>query len=133
MLQLAFLLSFFFAPFRKLMPRNTTHIFALQHFVFPGFVTPNISDPRTFETYDNETEFNETELMDIVDDMLNYTLQNDSKWEEKILLQDPKDILWVEEPTVPPTADHRSAAVPLRGTWTPSLLIGFFLNVPKEY
>ena len=94
MIQLAFLLSFFFSPFRKLMPRNTTHIFALQHFVFPGFVTPNISDPRTFETIDNETEFNETELMDIVDNMLNYTLQNDSKWEEKIILRDPKDILW---------------------------------------
>lgn len=89
MLQLAFLLSFFFSPFRKLMPRNTTHIFALQHFVFPGIIRPNISDPTTFETTENETE-----LMEIVDDILNYTLQNDSKWEEKIILKDPTNVLW---------------------------------------
>jgi len=47
-------------------------------FVFPEGCRPNISDPTTFET--NVT-------IDI-EPMLNYTLANDSMWEEVIQFED---------------------------------------------
>ena len=55
---------------------------------------------------------------------ISYTPFNRIMYDNVLIVEEPTvpptaDL--VEEPTVPPTADLRSAAVPHRGTWTPSL------------
>lgn len=47
-------------------------------FVFPEGCRPNISDPSTFET-------NYSVIDAEIENMLNYTLENQCKWEEVIV------------------------------------------------
>ena len=73
--------SYFILPiiyrFRSLIRQHTP-------FVFPEGCRPNISDPSTFETNYSITE---TEIENI----LNLSLSNDSKWEETILFDDDNE------------------------------------------
>jgi hypothetical protein len=66
--------SFLLIP---ILYRFRTLIYQYKPFVFPDGCRPNIHDPSTFET--NYT------VSDIeIESVLNYTLANDTKWEEEI-------------------------------------------------
>jgi hypothetical protein len=52
-------------------------------FFFPEGCLPNISDATTYETMGNETE-----LFASMDNMMLYTLANNSQWEETVLFED---------------------------------------------
>jgi len=64
--------------------RNYIHQYT--PFVFPEGCRPNISDPSTFET-------NYSVIESEIENMLNFTLNNESKWEEVIIFdKDKKNI-----------------------------------------
>jgi hypothetical protein len=72
--------SFLIIPF---LYRLRTLIYEYKPFVFPEGCRPNISEPSTFEM--NYT------ISDIeIESVLNYTLANETKWEEVILYEQRK-------------------------------------------
>jgi len=81
MIRFVFLLPFFLSHFRPVKHANITRIFSLKPFVFPNENRPNISDS---ETYENFTDMNETEYFLMIEDMVIYTLKNESKCESTI-------------------------------------------------
>lgn len=78
MIRFVFLLPFFLSHFRPVKHANITRI---KPFVFPNENRPNISDS---ETYENFTDMNETEYFLMIEDMVIYTLKNESKCESTI-------------------------------------------------
>lgn len=86
MIRFACLLPFFFSPFHRIKKHDTNKVFLFhkfEPFSFPNGMIPNISDPSTYEIF-NHT--NETEYFITIDEMVIYTLQNESKWETNISL-----------------------------------------------
>ncbi len=74
--------SFLFIPF---LCRLRTCMYQYKPFVFPEGSSPNLKDPTTFET--NYT------ISDIeIEHVLNYTLANDTMWEEVIQFDKPNKI-----------------------------------------
>ena len=59
-------------------------------FAFPEGIWPDIYDKKTFETLEG---INETELNAEIANVLNYTLENNFKWEETIFFNNSNTII----------------------------------------
>lgn len=107
MLRLVLLMPLFFIPSLVLIPlfllpsriQNRINILTkisdcnagINTFNVLNFTNLNISDPTTFE---NLTNVNETELFLIIENMIIYTLCNDSTWQDVIVFDNSTKENW---------------------------------------